>query len=282
MEIIKYIFFWSIRFVLQFTVLYIVLDTIYLCAITPRKKNKRKPFKYYNGLVYNLFVLLPKRFCEYYQYLTSDEFNQSGLILYCGPQGEGKSYAMCHEATKIFCEFPDAKIYSNIWFAIQDDYLIDYSQLLDARNGDDGLIFMLDEISMWWNSRFRGLDPSVLSELVTNRKNHRVMFGTCQNISMCDKQVRMQASEYRNCHCWFGFFVWCTCWKPEFNFDGELTDKKFLGFKFYLQDDVVRASYDTYEMINLLKKHGSQYEKPVTEFLIKGDKNDEKRKKLLG
>ena len=108
------------------------------------------------------------------------------------------------------------------------------------------------------------------------------MFGTCQNISMCDKQVRLQASEYRNCHCWFGFFVWCTCWKPEFDFDGELKDKKFLGFKFYMQDDVVRGSYDTYEMINLLNKHGSQYEKPVCEFTIKGDKNDDKRKKLLG
>lgn len=271
-----YYIFFAIRFIIQFVVLYVVVDTIYQLMITPRTKPRMNNFKYYNGMLYYIFDLLPRRFCEYFQYITSKEFNQSGLILYCGAQGEGKSYAMCHEVTKIWANFPDAKIYSNIWFAIQDDYLIDYTQLLEARNGEDGLIFMLDEISMWWNSRFRGLDPNVLSELVTNRKNHRVMFGTCQNISMCDKQVRMQASEYRNCHCWFGFFVWCTCWRPVFDFDGNLKDKKFMGFKFYMQDDVVRYSYDTYEMINLLQKHGSQYEKPIDITVTGGNDNDKK------
>lgn len=265
---VKYIIFWFFSYAIQFTILFILCDSIYFYITLPRQNKKRKQFKYYNKLLYNLFRLTPKRLGEYFQYLSSDEFNQSGLILYCGSQGEGKSYAMCHEVTKLFCEFPESKIFSNIWFAISDGLLVDYEPLLKERNGENGIIFMLDEISMWWNSRFRGLDPSVLSELVTNRKNHRVMFGTCQNISMCDKQVRIQATEYRNCHCFFGFFIVCTCWKPVFDFDGDLKDKKFLGFKFYFQDDVIRYSYDTYEMINLLQKNGSQYEKPI-EFTVK-------------
>ena len=266
-----------LKFITLFTILYIITDTIYQYIIIEKPQGKKNNFKYYNRGLYNIFCLIPKRLAEYITYLQSNEFSESGLILYCGAQGEGKSYAMCHEVTKIFCNYPDVRILSNIWFAIADEKLYDYKPLLEERNGENGLIFMLDEISMWWNSRFRDLDPSVLSELVTNRKNHRVMFGTCQNISMCDKQVRMQVSEFRNAHCWFGFFVWCTCWRPEFDMaTGDLKDKHFLGFKFYLQDDVIRDSYDTFEMIRLLKEYGSLYEKP-NDIIVKG-KDDEKKR----
>ena len=271
-----YYILFALRFIIQFLLLYLIIDTFYKYTKLPKLKKKKQRFRYYNGLFYYIFDLIPKRIAEFIQYKQSDEFSESGLILYCGAQGEGKSYAMCHEVTKLYCQYPDVKILSNIWFAISDKKLIDYQPLLEEKNGESGIIFMLDEISMWWNSRFRGLDPSVLSELVTNRKNHRVLFGTCQNISMCDKQVRLQASEFRNVHCFLGAFVLCTCWKPEFEMStGDLKDKHFLGFKFYIQDDVIRYSYDTYEMINLLNQYGSQYEKPV-EINVRGVENEKK------
>lgn len=267
---------WLIRFILAFFGLYLIIDTFYQYNKLPKLKIKKTSFKYYNGIMYYLFDLIPKRLAEFIQYKQSKEFSESGLILYCGAQGEGKSYAMCHEVTKLYCEYPDVKILSNIWFEIADKKLYDYKPLLEEKNGENGIIFMLDEISMWWNSRFRSLDPTVLSELVTNRKNHRVLFGTCQNISMCDKQVRIQASEFRNVHCFFGAFILCTCWRPEFDMStGDLKDKHFLGFKIYMQDDVIRASYDTFEMINLLNQYGSQYEKPV-DVVVKGGENEKK------
>lgn len=111
-------------------------------------------------------------------------------------------------------------------------------------------------------------------------ENHRCIFGTAQNISMVDKQLRMQCTEYRNCHCFFGFFIICTCWRPVFDFDGDLTDKKFLGLKFYMQDDVIRYSYDTYETIAAMFKNGFNYEKPVdVNISIKGDKLCKKKLK---
>lgn len=272
----KYIIFWILRFTIQFVILWILADTMYHYCIAEKVNQSINSFKPKNRLFYNIFVLTPKRLSEYLLYINSREFHESGMILYCGAQGEGKSYAMCHEVTKLFTRYPDMKIFSNIWFEISDGYMIDSKTLLEEENGENGICFMLDEISMWWNSRFRNLDPAILSELVTNRKNHRVLFGTCQNISMCDKQVRLQASEFRNCHCFFGFLVICTCWKPVFEMStGDLKDKHFLGFKVYFQDDVIRASYDTYEMINLLKDHGSQYEKPI-EIVTKGNENEKR------
>lgn len=275
-------FFWlGVRFLVQFTVLYIVADTVYLYIVTPRKKPHKNNFRYYNGIIYNTFVLIPKRLCEYLQYVSSKEFNQSGLILYCGAQGEGKTYAMCHEVTKILCNYPDSKIFCNIWFAPADGRLDTWQPLIYEKNGENGIIFMFDEISLHWNSRFRDLPPDVLQELVQNRKNHRVIFGTCQSISMCDKQVRLQATEYRNAHCFFGAFIVCTCWRPVFDFNGDLSDKHFLGFKFYIQDDVIRASYDTFELVSRLAKLGFNYEKPQEISINMKGATDGKKKKVV-
>ena len=278
----KYYIFFAIRFMLQFTVLYILSDTIYLYYKIPRKKAQKTAFKRYNGLIYNVFHLIPKRLAEYLQYLSSKEFNRSGLILYCGKQGEGKTYAMVHQATLDLCEFPDMKIFSNLWTIFADGRLDTWYPLIYEKNGENGIAFLFDEISLWWNSRFRDLPPDVLQELVQNRKNHRVIYGTCQNISMCDRQIRLQASTFINCHCLFGFFIFCTCWEPIFDFEGNLSDKKFQGFKIYIQDDVIRESYDTFETISRLanSKEGFNYEKPVDININMGVTDEKKRKRL--
>jgi len=275
-----YIIFWFIRFILQFTVLFIISDTIYQFMKLERNKGHKNDFKQYNKLFYTLFRLIPKRLAEYLDYCTSREFNRSGLILFCGAQGEGKTYSMIHQVTKDLCEYPDMKIYSNLWTAISDGRLDDWKPLIYAKNGDKGIAFIFDEISLWWNSRFRDLPCEVLQELVQNRKNHRVIYGSCQSISMCDKQVRLQATEFRNCHCYFGAFIVCTCWQPKFDFDGNLEDKKFLGLKLYIQDDVIRASYDTYETIERLGKMGFNYEKPIDININVGGKDDKKKRKI--
>lgn len=275
-----YYIFWFIRFILQFTILFIISDTIYQFTKLERNKGQKNDFKQYNRLFYTIFRLIPKRMAEYLQYCSSREFNRSGLILFCGAQGEGKTYSMIHQVTKDLCDYPDMKIYSNLWTIISDGRLDNWQPLIYAKNGDNGIAFIFDEISLWWNSRFRDLPCEVLQELVQNRKNHRVVYGTCQSISMCDKQIRLQASEFRNCHCFFGFFIVCTCWRPVFDFDGNLEDRKFLGIKFYIQDDVIRASYDTYETIERLGKIGFNYEKPIDINIKVGEKNEKKHKKI--
>ena len=275
-----YYIFWALRFILQFTGLFILCDSFYYYFTLPRNKGQKNDFKRYNKTLYTLFRLIPKRLGEYLVYQTSREFNKSGLILFCGAQGEGKTYSMIHQVTKDLCEFPEMKIFSNLWTVISDGRLDDWKPLIYEKNDDKGIAFLFDEISLWWNSRFRDLPPDVLQELVQNRKNHRVIYGTCQNISMCDKQIRLQAREFRNCHCFFGFLIICTCWSPVFDFDGNLEDRKFLGFKIYIQDDVIRESYDTYETIERLAKDGFNYEKPIDININMGVKDEKKKRRI--
>ena len=223
-----------------------------------------------------VFRVVPIRIAEYFIDLSSSEFHESGLIIFCGEQGSGKTYAMTHTINKLFCSYPDIEILSNYNLMIEDKNLDTWEPLLYEKNGDSGIVFAFDEISLWFNSRFRDLPPEVLPELVQNRKNHRVMFGTAQNISMVDKQIRMQATEYRNCHTWFGFLTWYVAYHPRFDFDGNLIDKQFLGIKVFIQDDSIRYQYDTFETIKRLGKLGFNYEKPAEIVVNVGEKNDRK------
>lgn len=275
------------QFIIYFFIIYITWDSIYKYLYLPPVQAKKNHFRTYNGLLYYVFDLLPRRIAEFAQAKSDKSFDEFGLILYCGPQGQGKTYSMVHEVTKIYATYPDCKIYGNLWTMLNDKTIDTWHELVFAENGNNGLVFMFDEISLWWNSRFRDLNPLVLQELVQNRKNKRVIFGTCQNISMCDRQIRLQSTEYRNCHCLLGAFIFCTCWQPVFDMStGELIDKHFLGFKFYAQDDCIRYSYDTYQTIKRLAESGFNYDiatdaKNID--IIRGDNNEKikrRRKKV--
>lgn len=271
-----YVCFLLFKFILSFTVLFLIADTVYQYSKMEKTVYKRNVFKFSSPL-YTLFRVFPVRFAEYIDSMTSKEFHESGLIIYCGEQGSGKTYCMTHEINKLFCIYPDIKILTNYDLMIQDKCLDTWQPLLYEKNGDSGIVFSFDEISLWFNSRFRDLPPEVLPEVVQNRKNHRVIFGTAQNICMVDKQIRLQATEYRNCHTWFGFLSWYVAYRPVFDFEGNLIDKKFLGIKCYIQDNSIRYQYDTFSTVKRLGKLGFNYEKPVDiNINLKGENNDKK------
>ena len=269
------------KLILETVVLFIVLwlfsFTLYFYVKADKPKKQKNNFKF-SGLIYNFLFVVPKRLSEFIIHQTSSEFSEFGLRIFCGEQGSGKTYAMTHEINKLFALYPDVKILTNYDLMIQDGDLDSWEPLLYEKNGDNGIIFAFDEISLWFNSRFRTLNPSCLQEIVQNRKNHRVIFGTAQNISMVEKQLRLQAFSYINMHCWLGFFCWGTEWHPTFDFDGNLIDKQFMGFKFYVQDDSIRYQYDTLKTIQRLGKLGFNYEPPTETVVVK---EVEKRKKLF-
>lgn len=84
-------------------------------------------------------MLLPRRIAEFEMSLFSSEFNQSGMIIYCGAQGEGKTYAMTHEMTKIFCNFPDTKFLMNYWCVLRDKKMDSWEPLLYEKTAKTAL-----------------------------------------------------------------------------------------------------------------------------------------------
>ena len=190
-------------------------------------------------------------------YENQGSFQDYGIIVFYGQQGSGKTMAVTHYAQKIYSKYPKAKIGSNYDLLIQDFRIKNWKSLIKEKNGDDPIIFCIDELSQWANSRdWQSMPKSILSELCYQRKNKRLILGTSQSISQIDKQIRLQCAcgEFRRCHTFLGFITLVIRIKPDFDESGNLTGKHFKGAYVFFQDEVLRYLYDTYQVIERLSE----------------------------
>ena len=203
---------------------------------------------------YKILFRLPKLIAQYIEEKRSDEFKEHGLIIFTGKQGQGKTMAMTYCINKLILKYPDLKIATNYGLICQDLALSSYEPLLYLDNGFQGLVFGLDEIQATFNSRsWKEFPPDLLACICQNRKAHRVIYGTAQNISQVDKAIRLQCRRYCKCYTFFGFFTVVLKFEPEFNFEGNLDKSKFRGLFFFLQEEALRYQYNTFDIIKSLR-----------------------------
>lgn len=243
-----------IIYIFLFCILFLISDTIYFfiryLVIYGKPKNLKSSFKE-SSLFVKIFRDFPRLLGRaFYENLNS--FEDYGIIIFYGPQGCGKTMATVHYAQKIWAKYPSCKIGSNFHLLIEDFKIKSLKDLIKYNDLDTPQIFCIDEISKWANSRnWQHMDMSVLGEICYNRKHKRLLLGTAQSISMVDRQFRIQSGcgEWRRAFTLKGFITFVFRFKPEFDGDGNLTKKKFKGFYFFLQDEVLRYLYDTLEVV---------------------------------
>ena len=82
-------------------------------------------------------------------------FYPSGIWVFCGAQGSGKTLSAVQTLKKMCADYPKAIVCSNIEIKGFDREVIpfeNYEQLYELENGIHGVIFLLDEIHVLWNS----------------------------------------------------------------------------------------------------------------------------------
>ena len=79
---------------------------------------------------------------------------------------------------------------------------------------------------------------------------------TSQNFCQLDKQVRINTTEVRKCKTFFGCLTVVACFVPELDSEGNVIKQHFKRFYWYVQDDDLRNSYDTFRVIQTLTKSG--------------------------
>lgn len=132
-------------------------------------------------------------------------FNPDGIWVFCGPQGSGKTLSAVQCARKMAREYPQARVISNLDFELYDgerpEEFNDYAQLSEEDNGIAGLIFVLDEIHVLWNSlESRSIPISDMSALCQMRKSRRIIIGTSQVYGRIAKPIREQLKYVILCH----------------------------------------------------------------------------------
>lgn len=101
-------------------------------------------------------------------------------------------------------EYPKAMVCSNLDIKGLDRPYIrftDYSQLKELSNGTNGIIFVLDEIHILWNSlESKDVPISEMACFCQMRKDRRVILGTSQKYNRIAKPIREQLQYVIDCH----------------------------------------------------------------------------------
>lgn len=215
------------------------------------------------SIIKRLLIDAPKQYATDLVNRQSGFFREQGLIIYEGPQGSGKTSAMIHDASKLLDKYPNCKCISNCEFSRQNEPLKHWKKLVHYKNGIYGVIAIIDELQNWFSSnQSKDFPPEMLSVITQNRKNRRVIMGTAQSFYMLAKAIRTQTVEVRSCFTLAGCVTFVKRKAPVVDSDGQVIDWKFRGMYFFVHDEKLRKSYDTWKVIESLVKSGFR-EQPV-------------------
>ena len=184
-----------------------------------------------------------------------DELKVTGINIFTGPQGSGKTLSLVHYLKKILKDYPKAIVVTNIEFNFPvKNKVIKYSGFDDFKieNGIFGVIYVLDEIHLILNSlESKGVPLSVIVELSQQRKQRKLILGSSQVYSRMAKPLREQIRNVIICKNYFGLL--------QFNYlidafntvekDGQLKVSKLkTSLFFHSKEDYL--AYDTYKKMD--------------------------------
>lgn len=143
-------------------------------------------------------------------------FDPDGILVFCGPQGSGKTLSAVQYVLKLAKRYPQCKIVSNVELRGLPESVEVYKwegakSLSQYNNGYAGVIFFVDEIQIdFMNLESREIDPSVLTEISQQRKQRKHIVGTSQVFQRIAKPFREQFKYAVLCRCIGGFLQYNT------------------------------------------------------------------------
>lgn len=188
-----------------------------------------------------------------------DYFYPSGIWVFCGPQGSGKTLSAVQTLQNMCKAYPKAKVCSNLEISGIENEIIpfeDYSQLSTLTNGIEGIIFFLDEVHVLWNSlESKDIPISEMACFCQMRKDRRVIIGTSQKYHRIAKPIREQLQYIIDCKCYFKVLQKNTVLDPSETIEqnGNI-EPTIICNKFWFHSPKLYNSYDTLFKIEKAKR----------------------------
>lgn len=134
-------------------------------------------------------------------------FKPDGTIVFCGPQGSGKTLSAVRYVRRLLDLYPSAIVISNIQLTGIDT--IPFQGLDDMsvypNNGIYGTIVLIDEIQIEFNSlESLNVSPSEMAVISQQRKRRVHIVGTSQLFTRISKVYREQITAAIDCSCILG------------------------------------------------------------------------------
>lgn len=254
MGFVSFCLFLALSLVLGFLITFFVRYQVN--PLHPDIESLRKP--YIKQKYFDLFRWLFIDFLE--RDLHRGEFSEYGFTFYVGRQGAGKTISMVRYLELVKERYPHCLIVTNFHYYRSDWIMTDWRDLLTIRNGTDGIVFAIDEIhSEYDSSKWNDIPENLLSEISQQRKQRIKIVATAQFFTRVAKPLREQAATVVNCSTWLNRLTKNREYDAlEYStvVDNPVVAKKKikpLRKSSFVQSDVLRRCYDTYEKIERMK-----------------------------
>ncbi len=186
-----------------------------------------------------------------------EEFKEFGVRFICGEQGSGKTVFLTKYLLDLKKKYPRLKIQTNYNFKYEDDRITHWKDMVERNNGVYGYINVLDEVQNWFNSlASKNFPPEMMTEISQQRKQRKLFLCTSQVFGRVAKPIREQAMIVYEPFTLFGCITFVREYKPYFDDTGTLVKKKPRGIQFFIHNDIIRESYDTYKKVQEMSKAG--------------------------
>jgi ATP-dependent Clp protease ATP-binding subunit ClpX len=204
---------------------------------------------------------------KYWDYKNPVKKRPYGIVCYVGRPGFGKTISMVEHLFRLKIEFPKCKIYTNFGFKYENGSINSQEDLVRLDNGEDGIIFALDELQNTFNSRnWNKFPPEMLSLITQNRKKSKQILCTAQSFSMIDKNFRQICNYIVECRNIAGRWIFQRAFFPEDykEKDGEYRARSRAWRYSFIADNFIFNSYDTLKIIDgiLSETEKKEEEKP--------------------
>lgn len=241
--IISLILLFAFSFILQLA-LSIFKDhkKIPLPVSTYRKKSKLKRF----------FIDFPKALVRDIVNRDPNDFIVNGFHCFCGEQGSGKTISMTAKILELKQKYPKVKVLSNFDCDFSDGLISDWRDIVFTNNGKEGIIIAIDEIQNWFSTNeSKDFPPEMLQEITQQRKQRKMIIATSQRFQRLAKPLREQINTLYEPFTVLGCLTFVRVRKPFVDDDGKLDRRatRKRGIYFFVHDDNLRDSYDTFQKI---------------------------------
>jgi hypothetical protein len=213
--------------------------------------------------LYRLYIEFPYRLVMDWFNRDLDTFPEYGIRLICGEQGSGKTVTMAYLLRWYKKCYPKLRIKTNFGFVAEDAPINDYTDIIASHNEHYGEIDCIDEVQNWFSSlQSKDFPIEMLNEITQQRKQRKMVLCTSQVFTRVAKPIREQTYLIYEPFTFFGCFTFVLKRKPLLDASGNVDKYKFRGCFFFIHNDELRNSFDTYRKIESMFQSGF---KPLSE-----------------
>lgn len=188
-------------------------------------------------------------------------FDPEGLLVFCGPQGSGKTLSAVQYCRKVLAEYPACIFVTNVQITglPSSTQVIEYDgidTLSDVQNGYAGVLYLIDELHLEFNSlESKNISIEEMTEFAQQRKQRKHIVGTSQVFMRLAKPLREQIKRVVLCQNYFGLVQHNT------EIDGTTAVEEngklkaqVVGNYWWVHTPDLYGSYDTYAKMKRYKK----------------------------